>query len=94
MSFTLEGTVRIKSVLEAVRENDSNDQIVRDLQQSIPSELHMEFYELLLPFLLCVRKESMRLSAEKYPTICDVIPSIFEIKTRLCQVMVLHTLKL
>ena len=89
ISMTLQANVRLKTVLNSIREaRPINDPNLTDLQRKVPSEEHMKIYELLLPLLLAVREESEKLSAEKVSTISQVIPSIYQLRMTVEEVII------
>ena len=88
VSFCFEGILRLRSVLVAVRDQhaDPRDKTLIDLQSKIPTDIEFEMFEMLLPLLLVIRRESIRLSADKEPTSIHVVPAIWTIEVNIARV--------
>ena len=93
ISFTLEKIMKLRHVFAEIRDMEAlaSDSMLRELQEKIPTENDFHLYEMLLPFLLVVRKKSEFLSSDKFPTSCHVLPAIYEINVCLKEVCLITT---
>ena len=93
--LTLEVVVRLKRLLKHVKEMRTNrDEIVEQLQMKIPSDLQIEFYELILPILQKFMEVSKAVSQEKVPTIHLVVTAIGNLTGRIRKVITTLTAKI
>ena len=79
------------SILEA---GAGNDTTLQKLVSAIPSKDQFVLLEHLLPVLQAVRAESEKLSADKIPTICEIIPSMYTLSCCIDKVTVIGSLLL
>jgi hypothetical protein len=83
----LEGILRMKEVLNALREMPSEgDLTLIDLKKKIPSRNQMFTYEKLFPILDEIRDQSEFLSSDTEPSSCHVVPILYHIKEKINEV--------
>ncbi len=87
LSFTLEGIIRMKDVLNALRDMPSEGDLTTiDLKKKIPSKHQMYIYEKIFPILEMIREQLEFLLSDLEPSSCHVVPILYHIKEKINEV--------